>query len=130
MTKKTEPNTKASKGDGVLDGELVAMLNEMLSAEERDRILGQAEEQLIEIAGALRGAWDDGDARSAEREAHKLAGLAGTAGCVKVLGIARAIEAAAGNGGGDAVERHFAELDQAMPAALRALSDWRNGSRR
>ncbi len=121
--------SKRAESDSVLDVELVAMLDELLSAEERDRILRQAEEQLTLIVADLHRAWTDGDTAATGREAHKLAGLAGTAGCVMVLRIARAIEGTAGTTARDDVDRHFAELSHAVPAAIQALRGWREGKR-
>src|SRR5258708_18871071 len=87
---------KKAKSDGVLDGELVAMLDEMLTADERERILSRAEAQLAVIAGGLRGAWTRDDLTAVQQDAHKLAGLAGTTGCIRVLEIARTVGAACG----------------------------------
>lgn len=121
---------KPTKSDGVLDGELVAMLEEMLTAEERERILSRAEAQLAVIAGALRGAWTRDDLTAVEQDAHKLAGLAGTAGCVAVLKIARTIEAACRRLERTVVGKQVTALDTALPAAIDALRSWRLGARR
>ena len=103
------------------------MLNEMLSAEDRDRILRQAEEQLDAIAADLRGARSRDDLPGIQQEAHKLAGLAGTAGCVGVAGLARAIEAACEKPDRMLLARQFGELDAAVPEAIAALRRWRLG---
>ena len=131
--RKSTPTTagrqKPTKPDGVLDGELVAMLEDMLTAEERERILGRAEAQLSVVAGALRGAWTRDDLTAVQRDAHQLAGLAGTTGCVGLLEIARRIEAACGRLERNAVGKHVAALDAALPAAIEALRTWRLGAR-
>lgn len=124
------PDVKSAKTDGVLDHDLVAMLNDMLSPQDRDRILGRAEEQLSALAGNLRRAWKRDDAAAMRHEAHQLAGLAGTAGCVAILAIARAIERACGGAEPERLSRHFDELDVAVPAAIDALRDWRAAGRR
>ena len=103
------------------------MLNEMLGPEDRNRILGQAEEQLDAIAAALRQAWRREDLPAVAQEAHKLAGLAGTSGCATVLTLARAIEDACRRQQPALLMQRLTDLDAAVPAAVSALRRWRLG---
>jgi hypothetical protein len=123
-------DAKTVKTDGVLDRDLVAMLDDMLTVEDRERILRGAEEQLGALAGKVRLAWTHDDLQAMRQQAHQLAGLAGTAGCVAILAIARAIERASGGSDPALLGRHFKELDEAVPAAIQALRDWRRSARR
>src|SRR5690349_6601320 len=88
------PDKPAPSPDQILDHELVSMLDEMLTAPERERILSRAQAQLKGLLDALRDDWSRADLRSVERGAHQLAGLAGSVGCVRLTDLAREIEIA------------------------------------
>ena len=122
--KKSPPRSSAGSGQ-VLDHELVAMLDEMLTAAERQRILSGAEEQIKATIAALRDLWSRADLASLQRDAHKLAGLAGSVGCLRVTQVARDIEAACRREQSAQIEELIQALEQARPAALDALQQWR-----
>ncbi len=119
------PTPSPADSDQVLDHELVAMLDEMLTVAERQRILAGAEDQLKTVVAAVRDWPTRADLPSLERDAHKLAGLAGSVGCVRVTQIARDIEAASRGAQSAKIEGLIAALEQALPAALDALRRWR-----
>ena len=114
-----------SRSDDILDPELVAMLDEMLTVPERERILSRAQTQLKSLLDALRHDWSRSDLGSLGRAAHQLAGLAGSVGCVRVTELARDIEIACRQSRGGEIQGQLDALAQALPAALNALELWR-----
>jgi len=120
------PARSAKAADNrILDHELVDMLDDMLTAPERLRILRRAEDQLRTAVTALR----DGSGRrglaTLQRQAHQLAGLAGSVGCLKITRLANAIEAASRRSHRAQIRKHLAALKIALPPALAALRHWR-----
>jgi len=130
MSGRISPDDGApAAGDShVLDHELVAMLDEMLTAPERERILSRAQTQLKELLDSLRDDWSRADLRSVERGAHQLAGLAGSVGCVRVTDLARDIEIACRQSRRSEIQGQLDALVQALPPALDALELWRTKS--
>ena len=109
----------------VLDHELVAMLDEMLTPPERERILSRAQEQLKSLLRGLHSSWGRADLATLAREAHQLAGLAGSVGCVRVTELARDIETACRRARSGDIPERLGTLTQALPPALDALELWR-----
>lgn len=100
------------------------MLKDMLAPAELDRLLERGESQLAGVAAALQAAWRRGDATETRREAHKLAGLAGTIGCTTLLALAREIEA---GGPSKRNQTLLDRLQRVLPASVDALRRWRTG---
>lgn len=107
-----------------LDGEHLATLAGLLAAAELDALLARGEVQLAGVAAALRAACAGPNLPAAGREAHKLAGLAGSLGCPAVAEAARQIEAAAGAHPARA-RALVADLEGLVPTAIEALRAWR-----
>jgi len=114
-----------ASSEQVLDHELVAMLDEMLTPPERERILSRAQEQLNSLLQALHSSWSRTDLATLARDAHQLAGLAGSVGCVHVTELARDIEIACRRARGGDIPERLGALAQALPPAVRALELWR-----
>lgn len=117
---------KPPRSTPVLDQELVSTLSEMLSRAELEGLLGRAEGQLSALVELLRRAWADRNLTSTEGSAHKLAGLAGTIGCLRVMASARKIEAGCRGGAERRLHALFADLERTLPPAYAALARWRS----
>lgn len=98
----------------------------MLAPAELDGLLERGEAQLASVAAGLQAACQRGDMAEMGREAHKLAGLAGSIGCSTLLAAAREIEAhAARDAGLKKAKATVHGLARLLPATVAALRQWR-----
>lgn len=111
----------ALAADAVLDQ---AWLDEMLQAlppEQVRKLIGNAGLAIAEHLGEIEGRVATADMASLAGAAHRLAGLAAMYGCVRLRGIAVAVEDAARAGRSDGVGAALDRLSDAVEAALAAL---------
>lgn len=119
-------STRAQRA--VLDHEHLNALGEILTAGEVAGLLERGEAQLTAVVAALEAAWLRRDAPETQREAHKLAGLAGSIGCRTLMAAARRIEATAkGRVLARRLQPLIDDLSQLLPATVAALRRWRAG---
>ena len=109
----------------VLDPEMVATLNDVLSRTELDGLLGRADPQLTILMEAAQQAWQNQNLPAAQAGAHKLASFAGTVGCRQLMAAAQRIEATCRAGEISPLQALFVELHTVAAAARAALQDWR-----
>jgi HPt (histidine-containing phosphotransfer) domain-containing protein len=123
MTNQNDKTGEAAPAD-TLDADLVASLSEMLAPAELAGLVQRAKDQLTALTNRLREAWTRNDLPAAQQEAHKLAGLAATVGCLQVYAVARDIETCCQRGLPESIEALFADLEQRLPPARAALAGW------
>lgn len=89
------PTTPLPDSDRVFDDAPVSQLLEVLPPAKVASLLDGAKVSIAGAHGALTAAWTADDRAAMETHAHKLAGVAGVFGCLRLMTLARRIEAVA-----------------------------------